>query len=585
MGNGNGYDWASTLSALAASMQVRAEEAAAMEASNGARVLIYPHCIAGGSSGSAVVGVYLNALRNAEIFKPQTVGNVIQIPEVQLIGGASTHNALLYSPRQLLLVARLLRYISLGLDFTLDELVYSAYDGAKTHFGPASNATLHWWKRILAPYAAQVLFAEHAYIARHTVLSQVDAPVHHVLEKTRIEELLRVDLGSYVQQNGPVDAIGVVEQAAAVPADSEAYKHALALLKAQGMWAKHTGQSLAEERATFDGTSWRSRLTQTRSADTPLTDTFDESLGDGISTAPMGVLFDSKEDLKMQNNTPPTYAQQRALIICNDQTARVILASRMYRADILADAPFARRYVIVVVHTYFEAFNMGVREPFTFDVLSGTMQELGIRYIYDPLRDQSNSDDFTFTLQSTDKLKTALAIVGGYPTAEIMALGQSWYFDGLVQSLREAAPSATLVAHHTRILKTTPPTFATKVIKELLSGSAAAVNYTSIVAANIADWALWGCDFQSRVVEQYATLNVGSTHVNADTVKVQWNHAGPGIWKLPAATGQTSYAMTPRGVAAARKQLNSTLSSKDVFYHEILNYSQASWKNGFDGFF
>ena len=45
--NGNGYDWASTLSALAASMQVRAEEAAAMEASNGARVLIYPHCIAG----------------------------------------------------------------------------------------------------------------------------------------------------------------------------------------------------------------------------------------------------------------------------------------------------------------------------------------------------------------------------------------------------------------------------------------------------------------------------------------------------------------------------------------------------------
>ena len=60
----------------------------------------------------------------------------------------------------------------------------------------------------MAPYAAQVLFAEHAYIARHTVLSQVDAPVHHVLQKTRIEELLRVDLGSYVQQNGPVDAIG-----------------------------------------------------------------------------------------------------------------------------------------------------------------------------------------------------------------------------------------------------------------------------------------------------------------------------------------------------------------------------------------
>ena len=65
--NGNGYDWASTLSALAASMRVRADEAAALQASTGESVLIYPHCITGGSSGSAVVGVYLNAITPADV--------------------------------------------------------------------------------------------------------------------------------------------------------------------------------------------------------------------------------------------------------------------------------------------------------------------------------------------------------------------------------------------------------------------------------------------------------------------------------------------------------------------------------------
>lgn len=201
------------------------------------------------------------------------------------------------------------------------------------------------------------------------------------------------------------------------------------------------------------------------------------------------------------------------------------------------------------------------------------------RYIYDPIRDLRNSgqeNGFSFTLQSTNNLKMALAIIGGYPTAELMALGQAWYFGGLLQSLQKAAPNATLIAHHTRVLKPTPPTFAAKVIKDVLSGSPAAANYTSVVAANIADWSAWGHSFQTRVVKQYATLNVGNTRATADTVKVQWDHAGPGLWKLPAATGQTSYALTPRGVAAARKQLNSTQSWNDVFYHEILNYSKAS---------
>ena len=244
-------------------------------------------------SSSKVVGVYLNALRNAEIFKPETVGNLIQIPEMELIGGVLVDNALFYSPKQLLLVSRLLRYISLGLDFTLDELVYSAYDGAKTHFDPSTNATtLHWWKSILAPYPAQLLFAEHAYIARHVVLEQLDTPVTEVLRKTRIEELLRVNLGSYVQANGPQSAIGVVELTPEFPAASNTYRRALTLLKAQGMWAKHTGQSLAEARAIFDGVSWQGRLTQSRKSNTPLTGTFDEPLGDGICTAPMGVLFD-----------------------------------------------------------------------------------------------------------------------------------------------------------------------------------------------------------------------------------------------------------------------------------------------------
>jgi hypothetical protein len=97
----------------------------------------------------------MNALRNEELFKLDRHGGPIRVANAPAINGGVYIDMILYTARQLRAVARLLRFTALGLDFTFDELKYSAFTLLRNQLVGAPPQRLEWWPEDTPAYPAQ----------------------------------------------------------------------------------------------------------------------------------------------------------------------------------------------------------------------------------------------------------------------------------------------------------------------------------------------------------------------------------------------------------------------------------------------
>lgn len=559
--NGNGFNWAATLSFLSEALSVKAKQAEEKAKDTGKDVYIYPWCIIGGSSGSAVVGVYLNLLRNEELFHDDPV---LQIDAIPVGNGVVFNNSRLFKPSQLRKLSDALRFITYTVDFTNDETAafLPRYLGSKIGLG--SKNVLEWWKENMNPFPAQVLFSVHALMARYVTKPEYDVPVKQMLEESGVtgwidwgnSELSKLE--SISSSMNMTKGHSVMES----PTDKNDtdYESKKKIKKAQYWWAKKVGHRVNQRlySQAGKGAAYRLRLVAPDiDQDTPLNTMLKEKLHDGFATMAMGVLFDTEAAMLQNKHITPVYADARPIIACNSNTAQVILNDPSYREDVKNSSSFISRFVIIVVESYFEAYNFGVREPYTFRILAKTLDEFGVKSMYDPLQDENDNGRLTYKLVNSKDV--AVAVLGGYATGNMMALFQSYYISGLSQSMASNAPHATIMMRQTRFLKTTPPSFALSVIDKLLCGPEDGENYAANKEKAREDWKAFEAAYDLNVPDMFEKLNVTAI---ADQVKVDWGVQGS---TLPPAAGGESYIIDPRSVQAVRKSLDPLEDYPDAF--------------------
>jgi len=602
--NGNGFDWASSISVITETLNQRARIGEEEEQRTGRGVLMYLDCMVGGSSGSAVMGVYRNLLKNEEIWKGEAEPPY-EVDSIPVVGGRRLSNVRLYRPAHVRKLSRLLRFIALGLDFTRAEIAMFLPYHVRGDIIRCPDQKLLWWDQCFSPDAIYTLFQEHALMAKYaTGIDFESISVRDMLEESGVCWLRWgcVDhLVAIAEEYGLTDATGVLM--ADVSRDNEElYEDLMELYLAQHIWARKAGHRINSRLYRMAGNIYSTRLVRASiDGSTPINNMMRELLNNGMCASAIMVPFDSHDAMMASIDTRPLYENTRVAFICNHDTANMILANERYRTDVHfgADgtAPMLHRYVILVASTYLQAFDIACREPFMLPINAERLADMGIESFYDPNLEyrtlcaqpgpgQCLDVELQFQLRSTSmpvqvfdesSVDYTMAVLGGYPPADIMAFMNGYLAESIFLSMQSAAHAvswseprsytqAKVDMRHTRFMKTVAPAFALRVIRNLLSGNDTAPDYDDRAQRNLADWDTWN-ELYSSYWEQsgrfqehiggelsWAEIPSDSTFPHPDDLfetkatMVDWGIEGA---LLPRAVAGQSYWITARAVAAA----------------------------------
>lgn len=544
---GNGYQWGTSLSYLAEALSVRARDAFELKEQSEKKVYLYDSCVIGGSSGSASVGVYMNLFRNLDIVENRE----LILPKDLIVNGVNLGKVRVYDPDDMNTLSRLLRFIAMGTDFTAKELLFFLPRVVSGQLGLVHDNVPNWWRQNMDPYAAQVLFAEHALMIRNAKRSDIDVSVKDALDETKwiigplLEYAREIGFASDKSSTGADFATDYLKHSEKeIPEDSDK------LLKYMNKWANEAGHDINERVYKDAGAHYGTRLLSNIDADTPINDMFKEPLADGVCTMAFAVPFDDIETLK-QRKRMATYDEAKPFVACNAKTIQIILNSEEYRKDVKAKLPFILDYKFVAVNTYYEAYNFGIREPGVFQVLSGEMAaDLGMTNYYDPAKDTSH----TFEMSATDGTGScgtpALAVLGGYGTAEMMAIPNSYLAMGIFEALEITMPSGQVVMNQERIGKDSefPNVFAREVIRKMLCGPLKHSDYERKYEENLAKWDDRHAFFVHHVPEKVEKM---SDRMRLFGSTINWKS----LTLLPSTGDGTTYAVIPRAIPRCRATL------------------------------
>jgi hypothetical protein len=576
--NGNGYAWSTTLSYLSEALSVQARQAREEEAKSGNPVFVHQACLTGGSSGSAVVGVWQNLLKNDNIVSSEGYEIDLQVNNVAL--GPSR----VYTPDELENLSKAMRFVALGVDFTTLEVgEFLPPYGIETLLGKTiddngdivdlSPNVPNWWKENSDPYTAQVLFTQKALVARNVRPEDWDVSVRTAIYTSPGTwwDFMSFDseqLTNVAQQNAGSNALSILDD---VPDVDDVDK--VEILKRLGQWARAAGNTV-NQRAYSEGKSespWNDRIKLPTNIETnsTLNTMLKENIDNGLCTITFSVLFDNQAALDANGDAKPAYEQARPVLACNKKTIEVILNSEAYQNDLKAefgdpnnDAPISR-FVLVTVTRYYDALNFGIREPTMFRTLSGGMNELGMSMYYDPKKDFVDNREPQFTLVDTNgAIKPVIAVLGGYPTSNMSGLIQSYYSRGLFEALKVKVSDGNgkAFARHNRFQKGGAfPLFAFKVIDTILSG-----DDPEVATANRAKYAVFDAVYDKKVPAEFADSSDSVHKILSNPTKIDWNLESSN--PLPAALAGTSFMLTPRSIRQTREFLDGDYTYRKPVY-------------------
>jgi hypothetical protein len=561
---GNGGNWAATLSWVSEQINVRVQEANSLS-QQGKRVGLYLGCMTGGSSGSVTTAVLSSVLSNKNILPTKSAQDIL-------------------SPEEATLVARALRYVAFSVDLNLRELVLFFGQALWTQGSNFINQnalqplieklfgkeTPHWWKgatvdpsKILVDFAATVHLASTLTpeLINKTISSALSGAelkayesravklVHELPEFSSMDEVTRLsnyDFDSFSK--------GLEKQTQFIGQASDSF---VARQFALGDYARRHLADLSRNGGNYK-----------------LKTTIDTPLAEGLCTITMAALKRKKEDLQ----TLPMYPSLTPVVFCDQRTIRKILSSALYRQHVQSGHPYASRYVLAVVPSIRGALVPSIREPNMMVPLRSPLSggELEVREFYYPAWDKEKNGAFTFSLMNAGKVQIGqtefapqLGVAGGFPDRRVSAWMISYFlFDTVKQQLAsQAGEVRTVISLFGRDNKRSAQAFHKDAVQKVFSPS------EQEGSRNLNDW----MSFTDAYCDTMATHLQTSFQGKIENVVVDWE-----VSRLPAAQqpGGASRLLVVRSTNATRSQtIHPTVPMKLVF-DPLVKTEGSSTSNG-----
>lgn len=379
--SGNGYNWAATFTWASEILRDAIAQSPSEAKFNAA-------CVSGASSGSAFVSVYGSLLNNKQLFSrvdfsPQDMTK----EEVQIL-------------------SKSLLYMALAADFRPEVTkFYLAKDGD-------SQSIPRWWKsqfsleRVMLDFGTRVMLAQHISL---TDINQVEQ-LEQFIQYQTLSELEAVAKNKEIRNQYRQVTFEIWNQSQDII--NQLYQN-----------ANYPRTARQEDRDDFRD-----------NPNHPVRQALAQQPPDGILAMTYGELAytESQVDYKNMRSQAPPVDVLVPFVFTNEATAKKIIRSPFYRAQVKGQDPYVEQYVICVVPDYFTMIRHGVREPNLLPVglyrvspaIEGTDREFTaeISDFYQPLAEAQWQTEPRFKLfpstrsvMQDDKLLNAqMGIAGGW---------------------------------------------------------------------------------------------------------------------------------------------------------------------------
>ena len=559
---GNGYNWASTLSWLSTELLSVYQDALEIQRQNpGAKVGISANCFIGGSSGSGVTAVYDSLLSNPNI-ADQTIGDV-------LIGRADPNRIL--SPEEIYRMSKSLRYIALGADlsflfkvFTIRRVLGNNRNNLLT-FG---NGIDNVWGEQMGGKSVVVDFATYVHFAQYApwgLINEDLKPGEGILRDFPITKFRNASVrAAFSRVRKMHDLIDLPEELARLENPNNPSRSLRNDLKTLGDAFEKISMSIRDEiHRTNNALYWRQGdmdylFRRERGATPPLDNSIgrnplqivmEASPGNGIATISLGVPFENMEELEAAvGNKGFNYDDMKAYVFMSKETAEELLASSEYRRLVTEGDPAIQKFVIAVVDQKFAQVNPSVREPGLLDELAGdfTGNELRIQSVFDPTAPNAKN----MQLQTPGKagVKKSVFIIGGFPYEDLSSIPMGILQREKISKLEAHADN--IVSRHVTfgVPITEENRTSTFAAKKVMSRLFNITENQSVAEGNFRKWEEWVASFEQRFRPA-----MEADGITIRRTKYNWNER-----KLPAALARISRVLVAKSHNATLEAMENT---------------------------
>jgi hypothetical protein len=514
---GNGFNYAATLSWIAETLYISIERVRQMEAEG--ETLFDLNCIAGSSSGSLVSNIYGGLLTNPSFTKGKDPDRLLTVNEVERLADG-------------------LRWMSLSADLSVQSYlnlvgqVVSQWlegnrrkvdDGLREIWGGFfQNERPSWWdgsyvdaEQILVDFLANTLIAnrmtETTFKERDDLGRLIHFPYFPSFQDIPASQSRNIDKG-------------LGDRAKSINQISESF------LQSQFPVGEYLG---------------RYQIGPYQKKNTPLFAIAEDPMPTGSCTLTMAGVFDSKSSIPLDRLS---YTHLRPVMFCDEKTLLDLLSQKGFREQIAKPGSLAGRMILLAAKNRRVSLAMSLREPKMMRPFLGTLgdEKVEVSGIFDP-QNPAHKNDLRLWPMEGQKI----AITGGYLDRRINAGAISYYFASRVERRQKEGYLVMPTLHlFGKPDKDREKKFDAVVIREIFS------NNPTESESNLKDWYSLQRDFCG----DQASYLTNKYKINIHTTSYNWD-----IQKQPAAVSGSSRLIAYKSANAARLQTPDLTPRRIVF--------------------
>ena len=515
---GNGYNWAATLSWLAVKLADTVEQAKVIEQS-GQKVGIKIINFSGGSSGSAVTMLFDAFLKNKRIIssRPETtIDRILTIEDATKLSKSLTFTAMSFDFHWFYTASTFARGIKRRVSYILDKIS----DSIPIVPDLIGRGKMKLWSSRMSGRVVVADFAKFIHFASIVSWDQIN---EEIVWQSKEFKKLHPEIMQSKEAQDIVNSLTHFYSLPLVSSPVDLPKQDLEKLRkitqaqskaARRVLNKVTGKNFKKfkkNRRFYRLYTSKPKTTQKKEQSNPLRQVMSSPMGPGVMTITMAASYKSKKEMKnsVKKHGLP-YKNLRPYVFMSEETAEKLISSHEYQKLVKNKESFLDRYIFAVVDQKWAGINPSVREPGLLGELAGKLagEDFRIRKVYDPRVD----DDQSFQLINIeDYEKKYMFVAGGFPYQEMTAIPSALYFINEVEKLNEKYPRVKPIYHlfgHP-LNKTSPTeTFAGRCLQGVFNESRSEEEFQT----SMNDWNRWIKKWKSHIVNKlfpkYSILNI-----------------------------------------------------------------------------
>lgn len=549
---GNGYNWAATVSWLAVKLADTAQQAKLAER-RGEKVAIKIINFSGGSSGSGVTMLFDAFLSNKNILSSsnEAVSKRLLSPQdAERLSKALMFSAMSFDFSWFFKASSFARLVKRNITSILDQI--SDIMPIIPDFIGGGRRRL--WKSKMTGKVVVADFAKFVNFAKKVTWEDVNEPI-----VWNTKEFKKFDLGSVdgadakliVKSLTHFYSLPLVDKPVKLSEkDLEVLRE---ITKAQSKAARRVLNRVSGSNfKKFDKNGKLYRLysakpnTKKKKQSNPLKQTMAQPMSDGMMTITMAESFTNKKEMKSSiKKHGLAYKRLRPYVFMNESTAKQLINSYEYQRLVSEKDPIVSRYIITVVNQKWAGINPSVREPELLGELAGKMSgdNFRIQKVFDPKSQHASSFEL---IPIKNYQKQYLFVAGGFPYEQMTAIPSALYF---IQEV------AKLQKHHSKVFPTyhlyghplnredPQASFAGRALHGIFNESGSEQEFQD----SMKDWALWIRSWRKKFV---TNLFVKYNILSIDTI-FNWSTGS-----LPAAlSGQSRILVQNSAVTSSKTNI------------------------------